>query len=165
MYTSLKLCWLTYFYSTCVMEHWYPMLRKDCRAKKCRSHWIIQYAYICVYLQTKEIFLNYKLAILALLQIQLMITIAVPSMISKQTSMAARAPMLRRSICSSCMSSQLAPEKPVVQAHLYRSFVSRLTQVPPLRQGLSRHSLRSSHPFPSGVTRWPRGHLNPTKPG
>ena len=86
-------------------------------------------------------------------------------MISKQTSMAARAPMLRRSICSSCMSSQLAPEKPVVQAHLYRSFVSRLTQVPPLRQGLSRHSLRSSHPFPSGVTRWPRGHLNPTKPG
>ena len=84
------------------------------------------------------------------------------SMISKQTSMAARAPILRRRICSSCISSQLAPENPVVHRHLYLSLVSLLTQDPPLRHGLSKHSFRSSHPLPSGVTRWPRGHLNST---
>ena len=81
-------------------------------------------------------------------------------MISKQTRMAARAPMLSLRICSSCMSSQLAPENPAVHAHLYLSVLSLFMQEPPLRQGLSRHSFRSSHPFPSGVTRCPRGHLN-----
>ena len=74
-------------------------------------------------------------------------------------SMMARAPMLMRRICSSCMSSQLSPEKPLGQRHEYRSTVSRLMHVPPLWHGLSRHSLRSTHDLPSGVTRCPRGHL------
>ena len=73
--------------------------------------------------------------------------------------MMARAPMLMRRICSSCMSSQLSPEKPPWQRHEYRSTVSRLMHVPPLWHGLSRHSLRSTQDLPSGVTLWPRGHL------
>lgn len=73
--------------------------------------------------------------------------------------MAARAPMLSRRICSSCMSSQFEPENPEGQKQVYRSALSRLIQVPPLVQGLSRHSFLSSQPFPSGVTRCPRGHL------
>ena len=77
----------------------------------------------------------------------------------RQMRMMARAPMLMRRICSSCMSSQLSPENPLGQRHEYRSTVSRLMQVPPLWHGLSRHSLRSTHDLPSGVTRWPRGHL------
>ena len=81
-------------------------------------------------------------------------------MINKQTKMAARAPILSRSICSSCMSSQLAPEYPAVHKHLYLSLVSRLEHDPPFRQGLSRHSFLSSHPLPSDVTLCPLGHLN-----
>ena len=82
-----------------------------------------------------------------------------PMMRRRQMSMMASAPMLILRICSSCMSSQLSPEKPLEQRHEYRSTVSRLMHVPPLWHGLSRHSLRSTHDLPSGVTRWPRGHL------
>ena len=67
--------------------------------------------------------------------------------------MAASAPILSRRICSSCISSQLEPEKPLGQKQVYRSALSLLIQVPPLVQGLSRHSFRSSQPFPSAVTR------------
>ena len=37
--------------------------------------------------------------------------------------------------------------------------MSLLWQTPPCLQGLSRHSFRSTHDFPSGVTRCPRAQL------
>ena len=78
---------------------------------------------------------------------------------SRHKRIIARAPMLSRRICSSCISSQLFPEYPDWQRQVYRSAVSRLIHCPPLRHGLSKHSLRSTQLFPSGVTRWPLGQL------
>lgn len=44
----------------------------------------------------------------------------------RHKSMMARAPMLSLRICSSCISSQLCPEKPEGHKQVYRSTVSRL---------------------------------------
>lgn len=71
-------------------------------------------------------------------------------MISRQTRMAASAPMLSFSVWPSWMSSQFSPQKPSGQSHRYRSLGSWLTQTPPFRQGRSRHSFRSMQPLPSG---------------
>ena len=81
------------------------------------------------------------------------------SMKSKQKRMMASAPMESLSICSSCISSQLFPMNPGGHRQVYLSMVSRLIQTPPFAQGLSRHSFRSTHDFPSGVTLCPRGQL------
>ena len=85
--------------------------------------------------------------------------INIPSIMRRQTSIAAKAPILSRRICSSFSRSQFAPVYPEAQKHVYLSALSLLMHVPPFRHGLSKHSLRSSQPFPSGVTRCPRGHL------
>lgn len=80
-------------------------------------------------------------------------------MISRQTRMAAKAPMLSLSVWPSCTNSQLAPQKPSRHRHWYRSFGSRLMHVAPFRHGRSRHSFRSMQPLPSGDIILPSPHL------
>lgn len=72
------------------------------------------------------------------------------NMMSKQTNMAASAPMLSLSVCPSWINSQFSPQNPSGQLHRYRSFGSKLMQVPPFRQGKSRHSSLSMQSLPSG---------------
>lgn len=72
------------------------------------------------------------------------------NMISRQTKMAARAPMLSLSVCPSWMSSQFSPQYPSGQMQRYRSRGSRFWHVPPLRQGRSRHSSLSMQSLLSG---------------
>lgn len=73
------------------------------------------------------------------------------NIISRQTRMAARAPMLSLSVCPSCISSQFSPQKPSGQMHRYRSRGSKLMHVAPFRHGKSKHSLRSMQSLPSCV--------------
>lgn len=83
------------------------------------------------------------------------------SIMSRQTRMAARAPMLSLRVCPSWIRSQCSPQKPGGQMQRYRSLGSWLMHVPPCRQGLSRHSFLSTQPFRSGDCTRPSPQLHP----
>ena len=90
------------------------------------------------------------------------ITLYVLSMKSKQNKIMASAPMESLSICSFCINSQFVPMYPSIHRHTYGTSeftVSRLWHTPPFLQGLSKHSFRSTHDFPSGVTLCPLAQL------
>lgn len=80
-------------------------------------------------------------------------------MVSKQTSIAARAPMPSLSVWPSCTSSQFSPQNPSRQTQRQRRRGSWLIQLPPLRHGLSKHSFLSVQPLPSGETMRPSPQL------
>ena len=76
--------------------------------------------------------------------------------------MMASAPIESLRICSFCINSQFVPMYPSIHRQTYGTSeltVSRLWQTPPFLQGLSKHSFRSTHDLPSGVTRCPRAQL------
>lgn len=81
------------------------------------------------------------------------------SMMSKQTSMAASAPMPSFSFWPSWTSSQFSPQKPSGHMHRYRILGSWFRHTPPFRHGLSKHSFLSTHPFRSGVMMRPSPQL------
>lgn len=81
------------------------------------------------------------------------------NMIIRQTNMAPKAPMLSFRRCPSCTSSQFSPQQPSGQMQRYRRRGSKLMHVPPFRQGMSKHSLRSTQPLVSADMMRPSLHL------
>ena len=125
------------------------------KGNKCEQKWML--------MQIKEIISHIYFDMVVWIDVILCyLSPNVLSIKSKQKRMIARAPIESLRICSFCISSQFVPMYPSWHRHTYGTselIVSRFVQIPPCLHGLSKHSLRSTQDFPSGVTLCPRAQL------
>lgn len=89
----------------------------------------------------------------------LLLLLDLPIMINKQAITAAKALVLSFRACRSFMNMQFSPQKFSGQTHRYLKRGSWFMHVPPFKHGMSRHSLRSTHPLPSDETTIPSPQL------